>query len=531
MAIKRVQAARLGRGPDRGRDRHLARQGRRHRSRSTRSSSRSRPPRPSSSCPSRSTGVVAALLVDEGDDGRRRHADHRRGRRRAGAGAGPGRLVPAADADRRPRRPGPTTRCRRLPRRTRQPVLVGYGVKTAAAKRRPRKPAARPRLRRAPHGRVAPLRATPSRSPAAPTAEPQPPVRRPEGGRSRTGQRPHGAAPRPRAGGATLAKPPVRKLAKDLGVDLAALTGTGPAGARSPATTSHAGRRRRRPAAHRPRRRRAAPRPAQRSRTRIPIKGVRKATAQAMVASRLHRAARHRVPHGRRDRDDGAGRAAQALPRLRRASGSRRCCWSPRRSAWPHAANPELNSSWDEAAQEIVVKHYVNLGIAAATPRGLIVPNIKDAHALPSRDLAGALGDLVATARAGKTQPAEMAGGTFTITNVGVFGVDAGTPILNPGESAILAFGQVRDMPWVVDGQIEPRKVTHAGAVLRPPARRRRAGLALPARRRRHAAGSRSACSPGADMPDDACSVRSLARRKPVRGRHVGRRSAPGATA
>jgi pyruvate dehydrogenase E2 component (dihydrolipoamide acetyltransferase) len=119
-----------------------------------------------------------------------------------------------------------------------------------------------------------------------------------------------------------------------------------------------------------------------------------------------------------------------------------------------------VNSSWDEAAQEIVVKHYVNLGIAVASDRGLLVPNVKDAGALSLAELAGALGDLAATARAGKASPADLSGGTITITNVGVFGVDAGTPILSPGEAAILAFGQVRDLPWVVDGQLAVRKVT-----------------------------------------------------------------------
>jgi pyruvate dehydrogenase E2 component (dihydrolipoamide acetyltransferase) len=125
---------------------------------------------------------------------------------------------------------------------------------------------------------------------------------------------------------------------------------------------------------------------------------------------------------------------------------------------------PEINATWDEAAGEIVLKHYVNLGIAAATERGLIVPNIKDAHTLSLRELAEAMGALTDTARAGRTTPADMSGGTFTITNVGVFGVDTGTPILNPGESGILAFGAVRRMPWVVgvgaDERIEPRWVT-----------------------------------------------------------------------
>jgi pyruvate dehydrogenase E2 component (dihydrolipoamide acetyltransferase) len=126
---------------------------------------------------------------------------------------------------------------------------------------------------------------------------------------------------------------------------------------------------------------------------------------------------------------------------------------------------PEINASWDEAAGEIVLKHYVNLGIAAATDRGLVVPNIKDADGLSLRDLADAITGLTDTARAGRTSPADMLGGTITITNVGVFGIDTGTPILNPGETGIVAFGAIRRMPWVVaetDGteSIEPRWVT-----------------------------------------------------------------------
>ena len=122
--------------------------------------------------------------------------------------------------------------------------------------------------------------------------------------------------------------------------------------------------------------------------------------------------------------------------------------------------HPGVNATWDEAAQEIVVKNYVNLGIAAATPRGLVVPNVKDADTMGLLELAQALNQLTATAREGRTQPAEMAGGTITITNVGVYGVDSGTPIINPGESAILCFGAVRDMPWVHNGEIAVRKVT-----------------------------------------------------------------------
>lgn len=130
--------------------------------------------------------------------------------------------------------------------------------------------------------------------------------------------------------------------------------------------------------------------------------------------------------------------------------------------------HPDINATWDEGAQEIVVKHYVNLGIAAATPRGLVVPNIKDADLMTMRELADALAALTATAREGRTQPADMAGGTITITNVGVFGVDTGTPIINPGESAIMAFGVIRKQPWVVTGadgvdEIAIRQVTTLG--------------------------------------------------------------------
>jgi pyruvate dehydrogenase E2 component (dihydrolipoamide acetyltransferase) len=121
---------------------------------------------------------------------------------------------------------------------------------------------------------------------------------------------------------------------------------------------------------------------------------------------------------------------------------------------------PEINATWDDATQEVVFKSYVNLGIAAATPRGLVVPNVKDADAMTMVELGKAINALTRTAREGKTQPSEMSGGSFTITNVGVFGVDAGTPIINPGESAILCFGAVRKQPWVHKGKIKARDIT-----------------------------------------------------------------------
>ncbi len=260
-----------------------------------------------------------------------------------------------------------------------------------------------------------------------------------------------------------LAKPPVRKLAKDLGVDLTTITGTGPQGSitrddvqsasassrtsyetAAPATTSHDV---------------AARRPAGEREHREPIKGVRKMMGQAMVDSAFT------APHVTEWVTVDVTRSMEFVERLRQRREFRDVKVSPllllaRAAMLAMRRTPEINSYWDEAAQEIVYKNYVNLGIAAATPRGLVVPNVKDADQLALVELAEALNQLAATAREGRTQPAEMAGGTFTITNVGVFGVDAGTPIINPGESAILCFGAVRKQPWVVDDEIVVRQVT-----------------------------------------------------------------------
>ncbi|ACZ91603.1 dihydrolipoamide acetyltransferase family protein [Streptosporangium roseum] len=338
-----------------------------------------------------------------------------------------------------------------LPKEERQPVLVGYGVKMGAAKRRPRKSAPTP-----PAGSPAPRSVQPSaREDAGPaageaagpfTGESAAPSVREDARENGTAA---GAAPASGGRVATLAKPPVRKLAKDLGVDLTTLTGSGPQGSITRDDVQSAVGAVSAPVAV----------PAVRAgEERIPVKGVRRATAQAMVASAFT------APHVTEFLQVDVTETMDAVGRLRRLPDFAEVKVSPLllvAKAVLVAARryPMINSAWDEAAQEIVVKHYVNLGIAAATPRGLLVPNVKDAHAMSLPDLARALGALAETARAGRTQPADMAGGTITITNVGVFGVDAGTPILNPGESVILAFGQVRDMPWVVDGQIVPRRV------------------------------------------------------------------------
>ncbi|MBO9522081.1 MAG: 2-oxo acid dehydrogenase subunit E2 [Nocardioidaceae bacterium] len=255
---------------------------------------------------------------------------------------------------------------------------------------------------------------------------------------------PVAAVTEPRA----LAKPPVRKLAKDLGVDLATLTPTGPNGTISRADVEGAVG----AVAPKP----AATAPAGDRSWREPIKGVRKMMGQAMVASAFT------APHVTEWITVDVTRTTEFVERLRarrefadvKVSPLLVLAWASMRAL---RRTPVVNSVWDEAAQEIEFRRYVNLGIAAATPRGLVVPNIKDADSLSMVELAGALGDLTATARAGKTQPAEMSGGTFTITNVGVFGVDGGTPIINPGESAILCFGATKRQPWVVGSGAEER--------------------------------------------------------------------------
>ncbi|MCX5405903.1 2-oxo acid dehydrogenase subunit E2 [Streptomyces sp. NBC_00335] len=335
----------------------------------------------------------------------------------------------------------------------RQPVLVGYGVSTASTKRRPRKAAPQPAVAAQNGTGVAQAAA-----PVAPAAPAAPVVVPAQGG-----------------AGKALAKPPVRKLAKDLGIDLAAVTPTGDGGvvtredvhaaaaaAIAPQTVAPAV-----PVAP------AAPvvaaqaapvqAPAEVSgsarETRIPVKGVRKVTAQAMVGSAFT------APHVTEFITFDVTRTMKLVQELKEDPDLAGLRINPllliaKAVLVAIRRNPDVNASWDEAAQEIVLKHYVNLGIAAATPRGLIVPNIKDAHAKTLGELSQALSGLVATAREGKTSPADMQQGTITITNVGVFGVDTGTPILNPGESAILAVGAIKLQPWVHKGKVKARHVT-----------------------------------------------------------------------
>lgn len=250
-------------------------------------------------------------------------------------------------------------------------------------------------------------------------------------------------------------KPPVRKLAKDLGVDLAEVTPTGRGGdvTREDILREHGQRGGT-----------LAPKNSDEDHPReerIPVKGVRKVIAAAMTASAFT------APHVSLFVEVDATRTMEFVSRLKKSSDYADTKVSPllivaKALLWAARRNPGVNAEWTDA--EIIVRHYVNLGIAAATPRGLIVPNIKEAQSLTLRELAGALDQLTQRARAGKTQPTEMAGGTITITNIGVFGMDTGTPILNPGESGIVALGTIKQKPWVIDGEIRPRYVTTLGA-------------------------------------------------------------------
>ncbi|WP_208928738.1 dihydrolipoamide acetyltransferase family protein, partial [Streptomyces rapamycinicus] len=250
-----------------------------------------------------------------------------------------------------------------------------------------------------------------------------------------------------------------RKLAKDLGIDLETVT---PSGADGIITREdvHAAAEAVQAARETPVAAPSAPVTAVGGRERrVPVKGVRKATAQAMVHSAFT------APHVTEFVTVDVTRTMKLVADLKQdpeLSGLRvnPLLLVAKALLVAIRRNPDINATWDEDNQEIVYKDYVNLGIAAATPRGLIVPNIKDADAKTLPELASALGELVATAREGKTTPAAMSGGTVTITNVGVFGIDAGTPILNPGESAILAFGAVKLQPWVHKGEVKPRQVT-----------------------------------------------------------------------
>ncbi|MFV0253124.1 MAG: dihydrolipoamide acetyltransferase family protein [Beutenbergiaceae bacterium] len=310
-------------------------------------------------------------------------------------------------------------------------VLVGYGTKAPAAARRPRRATAA----------VQAVAADPT--PSAPSPAP---------------------VPNELDGTAVLAKPPVRKLAKDLGLDLTRVRGTGPGGIITREDVQAAAE------ADKPEHLVIYPgddRPwldggtvsADGRQTRVPVKSVRRRTAEAVVSSAFS------APHVTVITTTDVTRTMKLVRALKQDREFADVRVTPLLIAMKALLlairrHPEISAAWDDEAQEIVYKHYVNLGIAAATPRGLVVPNIKDAHRLGLRDLAVELSSLTEAARSGKTTVAAMQDGTVTITNIGTFGIDTGTPILNPGESAILAVGAITKQPWVHKGKVKPREVT-----------------------------------------------------------------------
>ena len=342
------------------------------------------------------------------------------------------------------------------------PNLVGYGPRTGTAKRRPRRAADEGPVEA--HEQVADTFSV--QTPVSRRVDDREPLqaeRDTPTGAPLPGPGEAASAPTP-SGGAVLAKPPVRKLAKDLGVDLATLTGSGPGGVITREDVTGASMRPEpvevrtiMPAES------AEARQAPREDVLIPIKGVRKSTADAMVRSAFT------APHVTVWLDCDVTATMQLVERLKTRREFADLRISPllvvaKAICLALGRTPELNSFWDEPAQQIVLKKSINLGIATATARGLLVPNIKGTESLSLVQLAAAINEVVAVAREGRTQPAHMSGGTFTITNIGVFGVDAGAPILNPGESGILCVGQIARKPWVVgagaEERIEPRWVT-----------------------------------------------------------------------
>jgi 2-oxoisovalerate dehydrogenase E2 component (dihydrolipoyl transacylase) len=341
-------------------------------------------------------------------------------------------------------------------------TLVGYGPRAPQARRRQRRGGATPASSAGEATQEQMQGAFTPGAPSAQVAEPADEPAVPAGVPASSVGEPASSVVEPvETNVRVLAKPPVRKLAKDLGVDLRTLTPSGPNGTVTREDVQAAAHSELSAAESAP-----APSHADKSaggERREPIKGVRKMMAQAMVDSAFT------SPHVTEWITVDATRTMELVERLKAHRDFRDVKVSPllvlaKACLLAMRRTPEINATWDDAAQEVVYKDFVNLGIAAATPRGLVVPNVKNAESMSMSELGGALNELTRTARDGKTQPAEMSGGTFTITNVGVFGVDAGTPIINPGESAILCFGTVRKQPWVVsengEDRIEIRSVT-----------------------------------------------------------------------
>ncbi|WP_434616196.1 dihydrolipoamide acetyltransferase family protein [Arthrobacter sp. A5] len=397
--------------------------------------------------PSPYAGLVAQLLVEEGQTVDVGTAIIRIGAAAEAAGAIPMYSARAADVERAPE----------------GKPLVGSGPKADAVKRRPRRTATPSVPTAAP--------SVPTAAPSVPTAAPSVTMAAPAVATGTDSLVTPSSVPSfgPAAigtrDGRVLAKPPVRKAAKDLGINLADVSPTGPRGEvtkkdllsyqdQRTAERDDAG------SFWQPIRASGLGAAADQRVSRIQVRGVRKATARAMVESAFS------APHVSIFVDVDASRTMEFVKRLKNSRDFEGIKVSPllilsKAVIWAAARNPSVNATW--TGDEIIVKHFMNLGIAAATPRGLLVPNIKDAQDLSLKELAVAINELASTARAGRTQPAQMAGGSLTITNIGALGIDTGTPIINPGEVAIVAFGTIKQKPWVLDGEVLPRWITTLG--------------------------------------------------------------------
>ncbi|MEU4313343.1 dihydrolipoamide acetyltransferase family protein [Nocardia sp. NPDC024068] len=279
-------------------------------------------------------------------------------------------------------------------------------------------------------------------------------------GRGESGSGPRTTEP---GGERVAATPGARKLARELGIDLWYVAGSGPQGAVTVADVRGAV-----PVSEPDRRPRAddgepvavdtaaAGRPAREER--VPISGIRKRTAEAMVASA------RMIPQASTSVTVDITASLELLEHLRATKAFDGLTLTPLALVAKSVLAaldefPGINSFWDEANSEIVTKYYVNLGIAVATARGLLVPNIKDAQTLSLRELCREIGWLAQTARDGRAGLTDLRGGTFTLSNVGVFGVDSGTPLVNPGEAAILCLGAVTPRPWVFRDEVVVRSV------------------------------------------------------------------------
>ncbi|MGW3647647.1 dihydrolipoamide acetyltransferase family protein [Streptomyces sp. NPDC000878] len=311
-------------------------------------------------------------------------------------------------------------------------VLVGYGTSEAPARRR--------RVRREQAATAAPVAVTDTQASAAPA-------------------RLDGPVP--------VISPLVRRLARENGLDLRELAGSGPdglilradveralrdgatrPGSPAPIATPV-------PASHPV----PAPAPASAEGTRVPLKGIRGAVADKLSRSRRE------IPDATCWVDADATELMHARVQMNAAGGPKisllallaRICTAAL------ARYPELNSTVDLGAREIVRLDRVHLGFAAQTERGLVVPVVRDAHTRNAESLSAEIARLTEAARTGTLTPAELTGGTFTLNNYGVFGVDGSTPIVNHPEAAMLGVGRIVPKPWVHEGELAVRQVVQLG--------------------------------------------------------------------